>query len=57
MKRFDTNLTCPWMSYLPIPSTCLFLMMVIVSYPLIVRRAVLKLKKPRLGLTRRFMNR
>jgi len=31
-------------------------MMFIVSYPLIVRRAVLKLKKPSPGLTRRLMN-
>jgi transposase len=29
----------------------------IVSYTLIVRRAVLKLKRPRPGLARRFMNR
>src|SRR5215813_10521405 len=34
-----------------------FQVMFIVSYPLIVRRAVLKLKMPRPGLTRRFMNR
>src|SRR6266511_1420142 len=57
MNRFDTNLTCPRMSPLPTPSICPFLMMFIVSYPLIVRRAVLKLKKPSPGLTRRFMNR
>src|SRR5215813_2527926 len=43
MKRFDTNLTCPWMSPLPTLSICPFLMMFIVSYPLIVRRAGLKL--------------
>jgi len=55
MKRLDTNLTCPRMSPLPTPSICPFLMMFIVSYPLIVNRAVLKLKKPRPGLTRRFV--
>jgi len=55
LKRLDTNLTCPRMSPLPTPSICPFLMMFIVSYPLIVRRAVLKLKKPSPGLTRRFV--
>jgi hypothetical protein len=55
MKRLDTNLTCLRMSPLPTPSICPFLMMFIISCPLIVRRAVLKLKKPRPGLTRRFV--
>jgi len=57
MKRIDTNLTCPRMSPFPTPSICPFLMMFIVSYPLIARRAVLTLKKPSQALTRRFMNR
>ena len=47
LKRLDTNLTCPRMSPLPTHSICPFLMIFIVSYQLIVRRAVLKLKKPR----------
>jgi len=42
LKRLDTNPTCP------------FLMMFIASYPPMARRAVLKLKKPSPGLTRRF---
>jgi hypothetical protein len=56
-KRSATNLTCPRMSPFPIPSTCPFRIMFMPSYPPMVRRAVLKLKKPSPGLTRRFMNR
>jgi hypothetical protein len=50
LKRLDTNLTCPRMSPLPAPSIYPFLMMFIVSYPLIIRRAVLSiLRKKRLA--------
>jgi hypothetical protein len=56
-KRSATNLTCPRMSPFPIPSTCPFWIMFMTSYPPMVRRAVLKLKKPSPGLTGRFMNR
>jgi len=56
-KRSATNLTCPRMSPFPIPSTCPFRIMFMASYPPMVRRAVLKLKKPSPGLTQRFMNR
>jgi len=45
LEKFDTNLTCPQISPLPTPSICPSLMMFIVSYPLTVRRAVLKLKQ------------
>ena len=31
MKRFDTNLTCPWMAPLPTPSICPFRIMFIAS--------------------------
>src|SRR5215510_718545 len=51
LNRFDTNLTYPRMSPLPTPSICPVVIMFIVFYPLIVRRAVLKLKKPSLGLS------
>ena len=51
LNRFDTNLTCPRMSPLLTPSICLFLIMFIVLYSLIVPRAVLKLKKPSPGLS------
>jgi len=57
LKRSATNLTCPRMSPFPIPSTCPFRIMFMISYPPMVRRAVLILKKPSPGLTRRFMNR
>jgi hypothetical protein len=33
MKRFDTNLTCPWMAPLPTPSICPFLIIFIVAEP------------------------
>jgi hypothetical protein len=42
MKGFDTNLTCPWIAPLPTPTIFPFWIMFIASYPLIVRRAVLK---------------
>jgi hypothetical protein len=41
MKRVDTNLTCPWMASLLIPSTCPFLIVFIAPYQMIVRRVVL----------------
>ena len=57
LKRSATNLTCPRMSPFPSPSTYPFRIMFMDSYQSMVRRAVLKLKKPSPGLTRRFMNR
>jgi hypothetical protein len=54
LKRLTTNLTCPRMSYFPIPSTWPFRIIFVTSYPPMVRRAVLKLKKPSPGLTRRY---
>jgi len=50
-NKFDTKLTCIRMSPLPTPSICPVVIMFIVFYPLIVRRAVLKLKKPSPGLS------
>jgi|SoiMethySBSTD1v2_1073268.scaffolds.fasta_scaffold1632971_1 hypothetical protein len=57
LKRLSTNRTCPRMSHFPIPSTWPFRIIFVTSYPPMVRRAVLKLKKSSPGLTRRFMNR
>ena len=43
----------------PFPASliCPFLIMLMASYPLIVRLAVLKEPNPKPGLTRRFINR
>lgn len=52
MKR-TRSLTAP----LGTPETCPFLIMFIISYPLMVRRAVLKDPNPIPGLTNRFIPR